>query len=342
MAVGITGVLLLALFLFVATFAIGWLPSYYVGNGVAKQDNYIAILSQFGVGMLLGTSFMLVIPEGVTACTEHGGNVGLNLLIGFLVVYILDRIVQILMSNSTGYNSVQQGETTELASFKDVLKNPKRMITAILKNNVVFALVVHGLSDGIALGTTTNNESLLIVVLIAIVIHKIPAVLSLTSLMISKQRLPKWEVLSNLFAFALSTPLGYIVVSAFNLRHSETMDWFSGNLLLMSGGSLLYASFTAFTSGDSHDHSSIEDNVEGGYFREGSNFVMVEQPILEDGNTTTNKNNNLNVNFANVTAVTPPLPNTKPDEKLSSSQELMYVLLGVTVPTAISFFITEG
>lgn len=346
MAVGMMGVLLLAFSLLVATFAIGWLPSYYVTNGVGSRDKYIAILSQFGVGMLLGTSFTLVIPEGVSACLEHNGNVGLNLLIGFMGVYVLDRVVKLVMNGEMGYEFLHT-ESTELSGIRDVLRNPKRVFVAILRNNVAFALVVHGLSDGIALGTTTNNESLLIVVLIAIVIHKIPAVLSLTSIMISKQRLPKWEVLTNLFAFALSTPLGYVVVSAFNLRHSEAMDWIGGNLLLMSGGSLLYASFTAFTGGDSHDHdhTSLEETAENGYFREGSHFVLVDanQPWITEpmSDTGMHKNNNLNVETEHITPMTPPPQASKVDPETPPSRELMYVVLGVTVPTLISFFISE-
>ncbi|QLQ81978.1 hypothetical protein HG537_0G02320 [Torulaspora globosa] len=327
MVIGLVGVLVLAFFLLVATFTIGWLPTQYLSRGVASTNRWIGILSRFGVGMLLGTSFTLVIPEGVDACLQHNGNVGINLLIGFMVVYMLDRVVQMVMGASIGVEVLPDGNR-ELESFKDVLRNPKRVVLAVLKNNVVFALVIHGLSDGIALGTTTNNESLLIVVLIAIIIHKIPAVLSLTSIMISKQRLPRWEVLSNLFVFASSTPLGYIVVSVFNLKHSEAMDWIGGNLLLMSGGSLLYASFTAFTGGDSHD-MQLEETVEGGYLREGSAFVLVDanQPPVND------------TCAKNVTVMTPSTSKMAPE--MSPPQELMYVLLGVAVPTLISFVISD-
>lgn len=312
-----------------------------MNRGVSNNDKYITTLSQFGVGMLLGTSFMLVIPEGIKACLEHNGNVGLNLLIGFLVVYILDRGVQLLMEHPSRFTIFQENDATEIEGIKDLLKSPKRIIVSILKNNVVFALFVHGLSDGIALGTTINNQSLLIIVLIAIVVHKIPAVLSLSSLMISKQRLPKWEALSNLFAFALSTPLGYVVVSAFNLKHSDTMDWIGGNLLLMSGGSLLYASFTAFTDGDAPDHIPLEDIAEEGFFREGSNFIMVDTNAANNATVgeanPSNKSDTSNIEFRNVTAVTPPpVANSK-----ASYQELIYLLLGVLVPVIISFFLSE-
>ncbi|CAI4064094.1 hypothetical protein N7582_002578 [Saccharomyces uvarum] len=282
------GVILLAGFLLIATFLIGLIPLYYIDkqkrsividqegddsnsdistNANIQTNNSaisgyrvkIAVLSQFGIGMLLGTSFMLVIPEGIKACVEHNGNVGLNLLIGFLGVYIIDRLVTLWIS---GKQTIYTHDTVKFQNWKDIINHPRQIWMNLIQNNVVFALFIHGLTDGIALGTTTNNDSLLIVVLIAIVIHKVPAVLSLTSLMISRQNLLKWEVICNVFLFASSTPIGYIVLSVMNLSHSSTMDWISGNLLLMSGGSLLYASFTAFVGGGSHDHDlSVEEEI---------------------------------------------------------------------------------
>lgn len=340
MSVGIGTVLLLAGLLLCATFAIGIIPLYCLNHGISNRASYIDILSRFGVGMLLGTSFMLVIPEGVRACLEHNGNVGLNLLIGVMVVYILDQSVQIMVNRrSATTNAIQNNITFEIDTFRDLLRNPKQVAMSILQNNVVFALVVHGLSDGIALGTTVNNESLLIIVLIAIVVHKIPAVLSLTSVMISKQHLPKWEIMSNLFAFALSTPLGYVVVSAFNLKQSDTMDWIGWNLLLMSGGSLLYASFTAFTTDESSNQSETDDTIENGFYREGSNFVLVNNNPREDSS---NKSQNSNVEFENVAPLTPP-PNMNNAQlkKRATYHELIYVSLGVLIPVIISFVITE-
>ncbi|CAI4064735.1 hypothetical protein SUVZ_08G1180 [Saccharomyces uvarum] len=282
------GVILLAGFLLIATFLIGLIPLYYIdkqkssividqegddsnsdistnaniqtnNSGISGYRVKIAVLSQFGIGMLLGTSFMLVIPEGIKACVEHNGNVGLNLLIGFLGVYIIDRLVTLWIS---GKQTTYTHDTVKFQSWRDIINHPRQIWMNLIQNNVVFALFIHGLTDGIALGTTTNNDSLLIVVLIAIVIHKVPAVLSLSSLMISRQSLLKWEVICNVFLFASSTPIGYIVLSIMNLSHSSTMDWISGNLLLMSGGSLLYASFTAFVGGGSHDHDlSVEEEV---------------------------------------------------------------------------------
>lgn len=277
---------------------------------------YLTAFSLFGVGMLLGTSFMLVIPEGVYSCLEHDGNVGLNLLIGFLAVHLLDHFVRWVgkASKEASWACFMQ-QDPELNSFKDLL-NLKKTSVLVIKNNVVFALVVHGLSDGLALGASITNDSLKVIMLIAIIIHKIPAVLSLTSLMVSKQKLPPLVAVSNLLAFAASTPVGYIVVSLLNLGNWKAMEWISGNLLLMSGGSLLYASFTAFLGNDNHQMETRNDG-----------FVVV------DGAPSTEP-------FKDISDVEINSPPTSPTHVPYG--ETIYVMAGVLIPTVISFFVNEG
>lgn len=350
---GVFGVIVLSILLLVCTFAIGLLPLYWVSrrgldienadDGVYRQDTFVQIMSQFGVGMLLGTSFMLVIPEGVTECLAHDGNVGLNLLLGYLAVYLLDRLTHIIMQRR-GESSLN--DDIPLSSWKDLFTHPKQVAVNILKNNVVFALFIHGISDGVALGTAVNNQSLLIVMLLAIVIHKIPAVLSLSSLMISRQNLPKWEVIANLFAFASSTPLGYIVLSIFNLKHSETMSWLSGNLLLMSGGSLLYAAFTAFSTGD-HDHFEHVDMTPN----DETSFPIDDMLAVRSYKIVQNQSTDqINPDLASLdepiqspTPVAHSLPPVaeatyKPQLKYDRS---VYILCGVILPVIISFIIEE-
>ena len=346
---GIFGVIVLSVLLLVCTFAIGLLPLYWISrrgldiasadDGEYPQATVVQIMSQFGVGMLLGTSFMLVIPEGVTECLAHDGNVGLNLLLGYLAVYLLDRLTHILMQRR-GRSSLN--DDIIISSWKDLLTHPKQVAVNILKNNVVFALFIHGISDGVALGTAVNNQSLLIVMLLAIVIHKIPAVLSLSSLMISRQNLPKWEVIANLFAFASSTPLGYIILSIFNLKHSETMSWLSGNLLLMSGGSLLYAAFTAFSTGD-HDHV---EHIE--LASNDSSFPIDEMPNVRSykivQNQSTDQINHelppLDETFETTTPVAHATQETLYQPQLKYDKSV-YILCGVFLPVIISFIIKE-
>lgn len=375
---GILNVLVVSILLLVATFIIGLLPLFWLsrkglnvedtnsGNITIenddplnhRQETYIQIMSHFGVGMLLGTSFMLVIPEGVNECLANDGNVGLNLLIGYLIVYLLDRFTGLILNrNKLSINDsypgsiVDTASPVELASWKDIFKHPKQVSLNIVKNNVVFALCIHGLSDGVALGSTVNNQSVLIVMLLAIVIHKIPAVLSLSSLMISRQNLPKWEIIVNLFAFASSTPIGYIILSLFNLQQSETMNWLSGNLLLMSGGSLLYAAFTAFSSDEENGHIHIAnmhgspsyDNVINNNDFKNDNIPLDELVDVRNykivGNQSTIQSEDYNntrfydYNHNNYTSI-----NNNSKLKFDKS---VYILCGVILPVIISFILQE-
>lgn len=218
------------LIIFLATFSIGIAPLYFKH---ARSEANMDVMANAGVGMLLGTAFMLVIPEGVKSCLEIGGSIGVDLLVGFFAVYLLDQLA----------HSVSE-------TLDEPLDQAQGTWSTILHNNVSLALILHGFSDGLALGTTLTKESLMWTVLLAISIHRIPATLSLTSVMISEQKLAQRAIIANILAFALSSPIGYLSVALLHLGGSQMVEWLGGNLLLVSAGSLLYASFSAFkTSG---------------------------------------------------------------------------------------------
>lgn len=330
MGINIAAVILLAILLLVATFSIGCLPFYYININSTysnTQNGFLKVFSQFGVGMLLGTAFMLVIPEGIKARTEEGGNVGFDLLAGFIGVYLFDRLGHSIMSNTNAFLIQNPEESNDLPtssafrsnlnySIKEILTKPRVVVARVLKNNVILAFVIHGISDGVALGTTSNNQRLLIVVFIAITIHKIPAVLSLSALMLTKQGLPMTECMTNLFAFSLSTPVGYILLSLLNLRQSATMDYISSNLLLMSGGSLLYASFTAF----SEDDHFIEQTSDPSTF------------VNDEYNAASNDTEAISVDVLEQ--------NSKTSYFLKYDESL-YILVGAFIPTLISFMVKD-
>ncbi|KAH3898943.1 related to Metal homeostasis factor ATX2 [Saccharomycodes ludwigii] len=325
----ISELLLTALLFHVATFLIGMIPLMFYKKWKEQQYNpnskinfIFKYLSQFGIGMLLGTSFMLVIPEGVYSVIENGGNVGLNILTGFLIVYLLDNLVvhriiknrkintELIPDAESSFSSFQieddNFQKKRLNSYFDAINFWKSM-PIILENNVVFALVIHGISDGVSLGAATTTQSLKFVMYIAIIIHKIPAVLSLTSLMISKQKLPYLEIVSNLWAFAFSTPLGYLIVGGFCsvVKNNGFMTWFAADLLLISGGSLLYASFTAFSGNEEVEISSQESY---------------------------DPNNVSEMDFQG---------NAEEKADTDHGLDALFVCIGTSIPTIISFFIKE-
>lgn len=318
MSVSLAEVLVTAVLFLTVVFAIGLVPIYYVKKNANRQEQYLTMFSLFGVGMLLGTAFMLVIPEGIDACLEHKGNVGLNLLIGFLVVYFLDNFASTVTrtAGSTRWGSFLQ-ERQEILSIREIL-NPRKSASLVIKNQVVFALVVHGCSDGLAMGASASNDSVKFATLIAIVIHKIPAVLSLSSVMVTRQQLPTLEAVSNLLAFAASTPAAYLCISILNLKKSEALEWVSGNILLMSGGSLLYAAVSALLA--KHETPTGATN-----YRDAE--LLLTDSTAQD---TTSKDM---TPFELVSISTEPeLP----------YGETLYVVCGVIVPIVVSFFVREN
>ncbi|CAR24536.1 Mn(2+) transporter ATX2 [Lachancea thermotolerans CBS 6340] len=317
MSVTLSEVLVTAFLFLTVVFAIGLVPIYLVGRRDAGESKYLAMFSLFGVGMLLGTSFMLVIPEGVEACLEHNGNVGLNLLIGFMVVFFLDNVASAVAKGAkTSRLSSFLQDAPEMNSWKDVLK-PKKALTLVVRNQVVFALVVHGCSDGLAMGAATSNDSVKFATLIAIIIHKIPAVLSLSSVMVTKQHLPALEAVSNLLAFSMSTPGAYIVISALNLKKWEALEWVSGNILLMSGGSLLYAAVSALLGG--HDRTPETHEVRGA------------EPLMSSS---------LDQEFTSKD-MTPFEIVSSPVKEEVPHGETLYVVAGVIIPVIVSYLISE-
>ncbi|CEP60750.1 Mn(2+) transporter ATX2 LALA0_S01e18096g [Lachancea lanzarotensis] len=329
MAVQVLEILVTGFLFLSVVFAIGCVPIYYVKkrSSMMGEQVYLTMLSLFGVGMLLGTAIMLVIPEGIEACLENRGNVGINLLIGFLVVYCLDQAASVLgnMSNQqrrVSNYSFPQMSGAEVTSIKDVL-NPKKIVSSVFRNQVVFALVVHGFSDGLAMGASTNNDSLKIATLIAIVIHKIPAVLSLSSLMVTKQNLPTWEAVSNLLVFAASTPLAYLLISLINLGTWGPMEWISGNILLMSGGSLLYAGVSALLGNHRHSPNHPLDPTEA---------------VVPDFNGSSGSYDLLPKDMTPFEVIEAP-------GSLKSTPlpygETAYVLAGVIIPVVVSYLIRE-
>ncbi|AMD21044.1 HEL237Wp [Eremothecium sinecaudum] len=225
----------IAVLILIGTFCIGLIPIYLVNGRLRSSERLFRATSLFGVGMILGTSFMLVIPEGISECKDESAY-GISMMAGFLFVYIVDQTVRWAESR----NPSTLNDSNHISCWYDLLLLNKTAMS-VVHNNVVLALVIHGFSDGMVIGLSANHETLNMLIIVTILIHKIPAVLSLVTLMLVKQGLNKYEACSNLLAFSLSTPVGYIIFSMISIL-SDRMDDFGGNLLLISGGSLFYAS----------------------------------------------------------------------------------------------------
>ncbi len=143
----------------------------------------LALLLSFSGGVLLGAVFFHMIPETGEVLKE---SLGLPIIVGFLLIFILERFVFVHACKEEGCDFHQVG----LPAF--------------------LGISFHSLLDGIALGAGLILPHLGPVVFLAIIIHKMPSAIALSSILLSAG----WEIrrvaLLNLL-FSLTTPIGALL-----------------------------------------------------------------------------------------------------------------------------------
>ena len=143
----------------------------------------IRLFLAFGTGVLLGAAFFHMLPEAIHGLGEA---VGFPLLAGFLLIYVLERFVMVHPCEEEGCSFHHMG----LAAF--------------------CGITLHALIDGLALGAGVAIPELSVAVTMAIVLHKLPASLSLTGILIHCSY-PRSRILWMLAVFALATPVGAVL-----------------------------------------------------------------------------------------------------------------------------------
>ncbi|KAG6007943.1 hypothetical protein E4U21_005304 [Claviceps maximensis] len=184
--------------------------------------------------------------------------VGLSMILGFILMFLIDRLPkhasQSLLSgpqpqhfsldNLGGPASERaSGDTGEgegfLGSLTPTPKHTRTLATTI-------GLVIHAAADGIAMGASsaTSDMKLGFIIFMAILIHKAPAAFGLTSVLL-RQGLSKRAARGHLVVFSLAAPVGAIstrimirVLGGSDVD-GETGTWWTGMLLLFSGGTFL-------------------------------------------------------------------------------------------------------
>jgi zinc transporter 9 len=119
-------------------------------------------------------------------------------------------------------------------------------------NPITLGLVIHSLADGLALGASSSGSSgggsggggirdnpLMLIVFFALLIHKAPTSLALSSALLPL--LPRPQIRLHIAVFAAATPIGallaYLLLSLFA---SQDGDKWGGIALAFSGGTFLY------------------------------------------------------------------------------------------------------
>ena len=153
----------------------------------------LALLLSFSAGVLLGAVFFHMLPETVEVL---GDGVGWPILAGFLLIFVMERFVFVHACEERGCDIHQMG------------------IPAFL------GISLHSLLDGIALGAGLILPNLGPVVLLAVIIHKMPDSMSISSILLSVG----WErrkVAMLSLLFSLTTPVGALLAYLFFRSLSE-------------------------------------------------------------------------------------------------------------------------
>ena len=152
----------------------------------------LALLLSFSAGVLLGAVFFHMLPETGRVLDDAG----LPILAGFLLIFVMERFVFVHACEERECDIHQMG------------------IPAFL------GISLHSLLDGIALGAGLMLPQLGPVVLLAVLIHKMPDSISISSILLSAG----WErrkVATLSLLFSLTTPVGALLAFLFLRELSE-------------------------------------------------------------------------------------------------------------------------
>ena len=169
--------------------------------------------------------------------------IGLSLVCGFILMYLLDTLPFLAPP-------APQRPHSNIYSLSELSTSPPPTPAIPQRSmSTTLGLCIHAAADGIALGassSSTSTTSLSLIIFVAIMVHKAPAAFGLTSVLL-KQGLGKRAARAHLVVFSLASPVGavgtWVVVRALGGGgHAEPalMKWWTGVLLLFSGGTFLW------------------------------------------------------------------------------------------------------
>ena len=194
------------MFIFSITMIGGWIPTIKLWS----QEAFRLVIS-FCAGILLGAVFFHILPE---ISTVLGRQLGYSVMFGFLLIFVLEKFIMV--------HPCEEGECDY----------HKIGIAAYV------GIGFHSILDGIAIGAGTMMN-LSSIIILAVTIHKFPAALALSSLLVKGKEYTKKKILVSMFIFALATPVGALV-SVFVFQGVD--DYVVATALGISAGTFLFIS----------------------------------------------------------------------------------------------------
>lgn len=197
---------LFLLFIFAVTLVGGWIPTVKKWS----HDTFRMLIS-FCAGILLGAVFFHMMPE-ITPIL--GRQLGFPVILGFLGIYVMEKFIMVHPCEEGACDYHKVG----MAAY--------------------VGIGFHSILDGVAIGAG-SALNLSLVILLAVTIHKFPAALALSSILMKGGEYSREKILTSMFIFALATPLGAIISMNVMGNFSEYPVGFA---LGISAGTFLYIS----------------------------------------------------------------------------------------------------
>jgi zinc and cadmium transporter len=215
------------------------------------------LLLSFSAGVMLGAAFFHMLPEAV----ERGGTGAVPfVVVGFLVLYLLERFVLVHVCAEPGPNRRlstvgaplpheahghhhDHDHAHEHDHAPHVHLDPEGTGCDVHTLGLAawVGMSAHTLVDGFALGASSVTPELGVLVFLAILAHKIPNSFSLSAILLSEGYSRRRAVLMNA-AFALMVPVGagiYVL-----LREAVHVERFTSLALAASAGTFLHLSLS--------------------------------------------------------------------------------------------------
>lgn len=193
--------------LFVVTFVTTSLPMmFHMSKNASKVINLI------GVGLMLGTGFIVVVPEAILKGCEcvgrshadHGvntsethleaKNIGLAVVLGYIAMMVADSYVH---GHGDGHHHHHDSGDHE----NDTSDNEKEGVVVNMNENFIIklkssisGLCLHSLFDGLAIGSSivSSNPEVIRTLFWAIVLHKISSALGV-GIFIKRMHIPYYQ-----------------------------------------------------------------------------------------------------------------------------------------------------
>ncbi len=180
-----------------------------------SQETFRLVIS-FCAGILLGAVFFHVLPE---ISPVLGSQLGYSIMFGFLLIFVLEKFIMV--------HPCEEGECNY----------HKVGLSAYV------GIGLHSILDGIAIGAGTMMN-LSVVIILAVTIHKFPAALALSSLLVKGGEYSKKKILWSMFIFSLATPVGalfavFIFQGLDDYTVATALGISAGTFLFISIGDLL-------------------------------------------------------------------------------------------------------